>query len=142
MQLRDAFRLASSSGRARRWLTGTTELADGVLAVLNDWQIAILAAGPMRQGAMGQDRRPVGDAAAALLKLKAVPPDQWPQYRKETAERFAGAAGDEEVAPAVSDFLERVRGMSETEMRSKASELAAELQSLVPEGIQALALLA
>ncbi len=141
-ELRDAMSLLRSPLRGRERWEKIGKLADRVIPILQEWQIALLASNRDPLAALARLRRKGGGEADVLAALLDVDPDAWPEYRDKLAKRIAGAAGDEQAFAAARDFLDRVRKMDEQTVRAKAPELAAELQTLVPEDIPALVLIA
>jgi len=134
----------------RRAEAGTADqaLLDKLLGVLEDWQKAMLAnpSGILAPAAVRARKAGLSEAdVRMLLRLREVPPDRWPTEKENLAKRFASVAENADRAhleAAAADFLERVRRMSEADIRKRAAELAEEASALVGGRASGLALLA
>lgn len=130
----------------RRLAPGTADknLLDKLLGVLEDWQRAVLARplGTLAPAAARARKKAVSDSdIRALLRLREIPPDRWPAEKQELTKRFASLAAHADrvhLEAAAADFVERVRLMSEAEIRKRAAELVEEADALT--GGQALGL--
>ena len=142
-ELRDALSTVRSPVRGQQQWQLIGQLADRVMTILDEWQLALIQHSRSGWPAARRGRRDGAREADVLVALTGLQEDEWPDTRDKLAKRIAGAAGgDEQVFAAARDFLDRVHQMDEQTIRSKASELFAELQTMLPEDIYAPALLA
>jgi hypothetical protein len=129
------------SGRA-----APNETVDKVVAVLDEWQQAIIAnrSETLLQILARKGKPPVEETARALLRISGVSRQDWPAEKAHLADRIAAAVDEKQrtqLRAAMLDFLERVHGMSETEIRSHAAELWQDISALVPVELPVLSLL-
>jgi len=124
-----------------------SDLVDKAVAVLEDWQQAILA---NRSGLTLQqiiDSRanpPTAQTAQVLIAIAGVPKQQWPDQRTRLADRVAAALDEsqrKQVRAAILDFLDRVHELNETQIRAQAADLWQSVTSLVPPELPVLGLL-
>ncbi|MCX7598045.1 MAG: hypothetical protein N2512_04145 [Armatimonadetes bacterium] len=140
--------LERRTGRGPEPGTDDEELLQKVLAVLEDWQKAVLARPPgiLAPAAARARKRGLSEGdLRILLRLREIPPDRWPEAKEDLAKRLASVAEDADRAhlqAAASDFLERIHQMSETDIRARGAELVEEADALVGGSVAALALLA
>jgi hypothetical protein len=114
--------------------------------ILTDWQQALLVnrGETLQQIIVRRAAPPTAQTANVLIPITAIPAAEWPAKRATLAERIGSAVGGDkgdQVRQALPDFLDRVHGMTETQIRAKAGELWQSLAALVPPEVPVLGLL-
>lgn len=135
------------AGRRAEVSAANQSLLAKLLSVLEEWQKAVLASPVGTLTPVGRARKARLSEAEirTLLHLHEIPPDRWPAEKQALAKRLASVAEDADRAnleAAAADFVERIRQMSEAEVRKRAAELAEEADALTGGRASGLALLA
>lgn len=135
-EMRDVFRIMRELGRQGPGLgQGGQELLAKVLGVLKEWQKVVLVAPNGQRIRLMVRRKGENPFADVLVGIANVPEEQWAEMREQLARRASEAAAEEadreEVAENVREFLNRVHGMDEAQVRAKANELVEEANALV-----------
>jgi hypothetical protein len=144
-ELRDVFTLLRSPFGAVAERNLNSAALDKLLAVLEDWQLVVLANAGWGAARWREARRPhpPSGAAEALVALRRIPEQEWAAQKRTIAKRFASAApaDQQQVEAGVADLLERIRQMSDDEIRRRVGELVQELEIFAPAQLDALSLL-
>jgi hypothetical protein len=122
------------------------EMVDKSLALLEEWQQAILAnrTDTLQQIITRRAGTPTADATRVFLAIAAVPNEQWATQRTHLADRVAAAVEEKQrkqVCDALLDFLDRIHGMNEVQVRTQADELWQNIVALFPPELPVLSLL-
>ncbi len=132
-ELKDVGRLMRSAMRPGfGGRIGAPQLLQQILSVLAEWQKVVLA-NPWSQFTRlvirQAGQRPLLEG---FLQIAEADEAQWPTLRRQLQSRVVEAAGanNEQVAEVCGEFLDRVHGMDEQQVRSRIVELIEEADAI------------
>lgn len=132
--------------RGRRGGRRAYDMLDKAIAILTGWQQALLVnrSQTLQQVILHRASPPTAQTAHVLTAIAAIPATEWPAKRASLAALVGSAVGGEkgdQVRQSLPGFLDRVHGMTETQIRARATDLWQSLSALVPPELPVLGLL-